>query len=90
MSPALSDPSLTVSAAISRRQELDPHTPRSRLKLAIPFVGKDVPSTASEFAHPDIIIGLTVLAYRYGARRAPSPCDCVVVCNRWPYRAPPP
>jgi len=46
-------------------QSLDPHTPRSRLKLAIPFLGKDVPSTASEFAHPDIIIGLTVLAYRY-------------------------
>ena len=38
--------------------------PRSRFKLAIPFVGKDVPSRASEFAHPDIIIGLTVLAYR--------------------------
>ena len=42
----------------------DPHVPRSRLKLAIPFVGKDVPSKASEFAHPDIIIGLTILAYR--------------------------
>ena len=43
--------------------------PRSRLKLAIPFVGKDVPSRASEFAHPDIIIGLTVLAYRYEGLR---------------------
>jgi hypothetical protein len=38
----------------------EPHMPRSRFKLAIPFVGKDVPSRASEFAHPDIIIGLTV------------------------------
>lgn len=43
----------------------DPHVPRSRLKLGVPFVGKDVPSRSSEFAHPDVIIGLTVLAYRY-------------------------
>jgi hypothetical protein len=58
-------------AEMRKMQEIDPHTPRSRLKLAIPFVGKDVPSTASEFAHPDIIIGLTVLAYRYeGLRRS--------------------
>lgn len=42
----------------------DPNVPRSRLKLAVPFIGKDVPSKSSEFAHPDIIIGLTVLAYR--------------------------
>ena len=46
--------------------------PRSRFKLAIPFVGKDVPSRASEFAHPDIIIGLTILAYRYEGLRAPT------------------
>ena len=46
--------------------------PRSRFKLAIPFVGKDVPSRASEFAHPDIIIGLTVLAYRYEGLRRPD------------------
>jgi hypothetical protein len=38
--------------------------------LAVPFVGKDVPSRSSEFAHPDILIGLTILAYRYeGIRR---------------------
>lgn len=49
----------------------DPLVPRSRLKLAVPFVGKDVPSTSSEFAHPDIILGLTILAYRYsGLRRS--------------------
>lgn len=42
----------------------DPHCPRSRLKLAVPFVGKDVPSKSSEFAHPDVTIGLTILAYR--------------------------
>lgn len=47
----------------------DPHMPRTRACLAIPFVGKDVPSRSSEFAHPDIIIGLTVLAYRYEGLR---------------------
>lgn len=39
--------------------------PRSRKFCAIPFVGKDVPSPASEFSFPDIVIGLTILAYRY-------------------------
>lgn len=43
----------------------DPRTPQSRLVLAVPFVGKDVPSRSSEFAHPDALIGLTVMAYRY-------------------------
>ena len=38
--------------------------PRSRRFLAVPFVGKDAPSLASEFAHPDIVIGLTMLSYR--------------------------
>ena len=47
----------------------EPHMPRSRVKLAIPFLGKDVPSQASEFAHPDVILGLTVLAYRYEGLR---------------------
>jgi hypothetical protein len=47
----------------------DPRMPRTRAKLAIPFVGKDVPSRSSEFAHPDVIIGLTVLAYRYEGLR---------------------
>ena len=45
--------------------------PKSRRLLAVPFVGKDVPSDASEFSHPDIVIGLTALAYRYeGLRRS--------------------
>ena len=56
------------------------HMPRSRLKLAIPFVGKDVPSAASEFAHPDIIIGLTVLAFRYeGLRRTDFEQDLIAL-----------
>eukprot|EP00457_Paulinella_chromatophora_P000002 gb/GEZN01000002.1/.p1 GENE.gb/GEZN01000002.1/~~gb/GEZN01000002.1/.p1 ORF type:complete len:6816 (+),score=1425.09 gb/GEZN01000002.1/:114-20561(+) len=53
------------------------NTPRSRLKLAVPFVGKDVPSTSSEFAHPDVIIGLSVLAYRYNGLRRPDFDDMV-------------
>ena len=43
--------------------------PRSRLMLAVPFVGKDVPSASSEFANPDVVIGLTLLAYRYEGMR---------------------
>ena len=49
---------------------LDPHMPKSRRLTAVPFVGKDVPSRSSEFSHPDITIGLTILAFRYeGLRR---------------------
>jgi hypothetical protein len=43
--------------------------PTSRKLTAVPFVAKDVPSRASEFAHPDILIGLTILAYRYEGLR---------------------
>jgi len=39
--------------------------PMSRRMLAVPFVGKDVPSRASEFSHPDVLIGLSILAFRY-------------------------
>lgn len=47
----------------------DPKTPQSRLLMAVPFVGKDVPSRCSEFAHPDALIGLTIMAYRYEGLR---------------------
>jgi hypothetical protein len=59
---------LTESECTAALEE-DAHVPRSRLKLAVPFVGKDVPSRSSEFAHPDVIIGLTILAYRYSGFR---------------------
>ena len=53
-----------------RALQLDAKMPRSRKLLAIPFMGKDVPTRASEFSHPDVVIGLTILAYRYeGLRR---------------------
>ncbi|GBG26808.1 Hypothetical Protein FCC1311_030302 [Hondaea fermentalgiana] len=44
-------------------------TPLSRKLMAVPFVGKDVPSRSSEFAHPDVVIGLSVLGYRYEGLR---------------------
>lgn len=47
----------------------DPHTPKSRRLCAVPFIGKDVPSRASEFAQPDVVIGLTILAYRFEGLR---------------------
>lgn len=43
--------------------------PTSRKLVAVPFVAKDVPSRASEFAHPDVLIGVTILAYRYEGLR---------------------
>jgi len=52
-----------------RAKKIDPLMPATRFKLAILFVGKDVPSRSSEFAHPDVIIGLSVTAYRYEGLR---------------------
>eukprot|EP00466_Bigelowiella_natans_P015194 jgi/Bigna1/85176/estExt_fgenesh1_pg.C_20373 len=47
-----------------------PEISAARRLLAVPFIGLDVPSRAAEFAHPEIQIGLSVLAYRYeGLRR---------------------
>ncbi|GAB5356506.1 hypothetical protein AAMO2058_000295800 [Amorphochlora amoebiformis] len=43
--------------------------PASRKLMGVPFVGKDVPSISSEFAQPDVLIGLTILAYRYEGLR---------------------
>ena len=56
-------------ADYARALQLEPNMPATRHKLAIPFVGKDVPSRASEYAHPDIAIGSTILAYRYEGLR---------------------
>jgi hypothetical protein len=49
--------------------ENDPHVSIVRRLAAIPFVGKDIPSRASQFSHPDIVIGLTIMAYRYEGLR---------------------
>ena len=42
--------------------------PTSRKLLAVPFLGKDVPSPAASCAF-DVVIGFTVLAYRYEGMR---------------------
>ena len=54
---------------LQRALKLDPNMPEARKLLAVPFVGKDVPSRASEFAHPDVVIGLSSLAFRYEGLR---------------------
>lgn len=41
----------------------------TRRLTAIPYVGKDIPSRASQFSHPDVVIGLTILAFRYEGLR---------------------
>jgi hypothetical protein len=58
-------------AEIAASKISDPTAPKSRSLTAIPFVGKDCPSERSEFAQPDVVISLTILAYRYeGLRRS--------------------
>uniref|UniRef100_A0A7R9W9B5 ubiquitinyl hydrolase 1 n=1 Tax=Pseudictyota dubia TaxID=2749911 RepID=A0A7R9W9B5_9STRA len=49
--------------------ETDPNISLTRRLAAVPFVGKDVPSRASQFSHPDVVIGLTILAFRYEGLR---------------------
>ncbi|EEQ97587.1 hypothetical protein Pmar_PMAR028394 [Perkinsus marinus ATCC 50983] len=44
-------------------------TSKSRRLLAVPYVGKDRPSATSEFSHPDVLIGFTLLAYRCNGLR---------------------
>lgn len=56
-------------ADYERVAKVDPNMPDTRRYLAIPFEGKDVPSKSSEFAHPDVTIGLTIFAYRYEGLR---------------------
>ncbi|GFE55264.1 EF hand family protein, putative [Babesia ovis] len=53
---------------------ISPNTPLSRRMLAVPFVGKGTPSKYSEFSHPDVLIGFTILAYLYQGLRK---CDFV-------------
>ena len=54
---------------LARALSLDPSVSKSRRLLAVPFLGKDVPSFSSEFSHPDVRIGLSILAYRYEGMR---------------------
>ena len=49
--------------------KVDPMMSPTRKKLAVPFISKDVPAPASEFAQPDVVIGLSFLGYRYEGMR---------------------
>ena len=49
---------------------MPPNMSAARKMVAVPFVGKDVPSQAAEFAHPEVLIGLTIVAYRYEGLRS--------------------
>lgn len=62
--------------------EKEPQMPDSRYKLAIPFVGKDTPSAASEYAHPDVIIGLSLTGYRVQKLRKGDVDDLVRILKR--------
>ena len=56
---------LLSKADLKIAEETDPNMSIARRLAAVPFVGKDVPSRASQFSHPDVVIGLTITAYRY-------------------------
>ncbi|KAH8801965.1 hypothetical protein DL96DRAFT_1774481, partial [Flagelloscypha sp. PMI_526] len=50
---------------IERRWKVDYGLDLQRSMVAIPFKANDLPSPASEFAHPDLVIVLTCLSYHY-------------------------
>jgi hypothetical protein len=62
-----------VSFGLLSKQDLKNSQEKSvslaRRLAAVPFIGKDIPSRASQFSHPDIVIGLTIMAYRYEGLR---------------------
>ena len=60
---------------LTEEQQLPTDTISRRL-LAVPFVGKDSPSRASEFSHPDVVISLTILAFRYQVQYSKSYYTC--------------
>jgi hypothetical protein len=53
-----------------KKAQRDKFSTKTRQLLAVPFVGKDRPSDAAEFSHPDVLIGFTIMSYRlYGMRK---------------------
>lgn len=64
--------------------------PKTRELLAVPFIGKDVPSRSSEFAHPEVLIGLSVLAARYEGLRRENVLDVVTQLKKQVVREPGP
>ncbi|KAH8050297.1 hypothetical protein JL722_11503 [Aureococcus anophagefferens] len=58
------------------------YVPKARRLLAVPFVGKDRPSDASEFSHPDVLIGLTILAAGWTPASLPPLRRCIKATTR--------
>jgi serine/threonine protein kinase len=46
-------------------------------KMAVPFKAKDTPSPRSEFSHPDIAIGFTILSYYYSGLEREEVGQCL-------------
>ncbi|KAH8801966.1 hypothetical protein DL96DRAFT_1475929 [Flagelloscypha sp. PMI_526] len=82
-----------------RRWRVDYGLDPRRSMVAIPFKANDVPSPASEFAHPDLVIVLSCLAYHYygltDAQVKDSLAHLLTLSNpmahysRWVYLIPP-
>ena len=53
----------------------NPLMSETRGMLGIPFIGKDMPSPAAEFQHPDVLVGLSYLSYRYQGLRKSDLAD---------------
>ncbi|CAH0380841.1 unnamed protein product [Bemisia tabaci] len=51
-----------VQYGLNLNQQLEGHRMKS---IAIPFFGKDAPSPRSEFSHPDVMLGFTIISYLY-------------------------
>ena len=65
--------------------------PKTRKLLAVPFIGKDIPSRTNEFSHPDVVLGLTMSAYRLeGLRRADFKQMLLVLMEEYSNEAGPP
>ncbi|EKX73094.1 conserved hypothetical protein [Theileria equi strain WA] len=54
---------------IEESMATNPNAPQTRKMLAVPFIGKGAPVRDSEFSHPDVLIGFTILAYKYQGLR---------------------
>ena len=65
--------------------------PKSRRLLAVPFIGKDIPSRTNEFSHPDVVLGLTTCAYRLeGLRRTDFKQMLLVLMKEYDNESDPP
>ena len=58
-----------------------PGMPMTRAKLSIPFIGKDVPSPSSEFAHP--ATGRSSLKLLYGSNVCGNPLGLKIWTENW-------